>query len=61
VPRQGVVVEGVKEGRKLSCRPKYTKTAPKMASFPAFIDLKIAENAVFHSKVVNMIYSKDCF
>jgi hypothetical protein len=37
------------------------KNGTKNGRFPAFIDLKIAENAVFHSKVVNMIYSQDCF
>jgi hypothetical protein len=29
--------------------------------FPALIDLQIAENAIFSSKVLNKIYSQDVF
>jgi hypothetical protein len=47
VPRQGVVVEGVKEDKKAPSRPKYTKTAPKTGSFLHFLVSKIAEKDSF--------------
>jgi hypothetical protein len=42
--------------RLLECR----KTA-KNRRFSALIDLKIAKNATFYSKVLNKIYSQDVF
>ncbi len=41
-------------------RLKYTKMA-KNGWFRAHFGLSIAENAVFHSKVLNKIYSRDVF
>jgi hypothetical protein len=34
VPGMGVVVEGVKGGKKAPSQPKYTKITPKMGCFP---------------------------
>jgi hypothetical protein len=43
----------------LSC-PKCTKTA-KNGLFHTLFGLEVAKNAVFHSKVLNKIYSRDFF
>jgi hypothetical protein len=37
------------------------KNGEKNGQFLAHIDLKIAESAIFHSKVLHKIYSKDVF
>ncbi len=42
----------LKKAIKLSSQLKYTKTAPKNGWFPALIDLKIAEKAISHPKVL---------
>jgi hypothetical protein len=63
VPGQGVLVEGVKEANK-SPAGRNTQNGTKNGRFPAFFGLKyrkIAKNAIFLSKVLNKIYSKDVF
>jgi hypothetical protein len=51
----------LKEANKPPRRPKYTKKDAKNGWFPALIDLKIAINAVFSSKVLYKIYSQNVF
>jgi hypothetical protein len=41
--------------------PGKYKNSTKNGPFPAPIDVKIAENAVFYSKVLNMINFQDVF
>jgi hypothetical protein len=50
-----------KEAKKPRCWPKHTKNGTKNGRIPALIDLKIAENDVFHSKVLYKTYSQDIF
>jgi hypothetical protein len=57
VPGQRVVVEGVKGDRG---QPKITIRAPKTHGFVHFM-LKNRRNAVFQSKVINKINSKNVF
>jgi hypothetical protein len=40
---------------------KIHKNGSKNGQFPTLIDLKIAENTVFHSKIPNKIYSQFFF
>jgi hypothetical protein len=62
LPGQGVVVdEGVKEVKEASMPQNIYKNITKKRWFRAFIDLKIAENAVFYSKALNKIYFQDVF
>jgi hypothetical protein len=41
--------------------PGIYKNGTKNGQFPAFVDIKIANNAVFYSKMLNKIYSQDIF
>ncbi len=51
VPGQGVVVEGVKLGKKALMPAEIPeKGAPKIGGFPALSDLKIAETPFFTQK-----------
>jgi hypothetical protein len=50
----------LKEANMPSCRPKYIKRRQNVR-FSALLDLKIAENIVFRSKVLNKMYSQDGF
>jgi hypothetical protein len=52
-----VVVEGVKGGKEAPSRPKITKNGAKNGRLRALFGLKITENDVFRSKVLNKIYS----
>jgi hypothetical protein len=62
VPGQGMVVEGVKLGKNAPMPAEIPeKGAPKIGGFPALLDLKITENAIFHSKVLTKIYSQNFF
>ncbi len=60
VPGQGWRWSELKEANKPPHRLKYQKTVPKMAVSTLF-GLKIAENTVSCSKVLNKIYSQDFF
>jgi hypothetical protein len=55
VPRQGVVVEGVKGLKYAPKPPRMYKDSGKNGQFSALIDLKIAEKAVFYLKIPNKI------
>ncbi len=57
MPCQGVVVGGVKEVNKPSKLPWMYENG----RFPALFALKIDENAIFHFKVLNKIFSRDFF
>jgi hypothetical protein len=61
VSGQGVVEEDVKGSKKTSQPAEIHKIGIKNGWFPALFGLKIAENAVFHSKVLNKIYSQNVF
>jgi hypothetical protein len=60
VPGQGVVVERVKKEASLKLA-KIHKNSPENGQFRSLYGLKIAENPVFCSKVLNKIYSQDVF
>ncbi len=49
-PGQGVVVEGVKGVKQVSMPPRIYKNSTKNEQFPALVDRKITENAVFTQK-----------
>ncbi len=55
MPRQGVVVEGVKGLKYAPKPPRMYKDSGKNGQFSALIDLKIAEKAVFYLKIPNKI------
>jgi hypothetical protein len=61
VPRHGVVVEGVKGGKKAPMPAGIQKNSTGHGQFPVLIDFIIIKNAVFHSKVLNTIYFQDVF
>jgi hypothetical protein len=61
VPDLGVVVEGVKEVKEAFQPPHNIRQQCKNYWFPALIDLKIAEKAVFYLKALNKMYSRDVF
>jgi hypothetical protein len=52
VPGQREVVEGVKGVKLTSMLPGINKNSTKKGQFPALVDLKIAENAVFTQKLI---------
>jgi hypothetical protein len=60
-PGKGVVVEGVEASKKALMLAGIHKNGAKNRGFRALIDLKIAQNTIFHSKVINKIYSQDIF
>jgi hypothetical protein len=57
-PGKGWWWRELKESKKPS-RPRIYKNNTKNRWFCAFIDLKIAENAVFYLKILNKIYFQD--
>ncbi len=59
VPRQGVVVEGVKEVKYAPMLPEIYKNGKKMGSFPHFLAYKLPRTPFFCSKVLYKIYSRD--
>jgi hypothetical protein len=50
VPRQGVMVEGVKGVKNAPCRPKCMKTAKKKGSFLNFLAYKLPKTPFFAQK-----------
>jgi hypothetical protein len=54
-------LEGVKGVKQVSMPPGIYKNNTKNRLFPAVVDIKITENAVFYSKILNKIYSQDFF
>jgi hypothetical protein len=57
VPGLGVVVEGVTEVKQDFQATWNIRKRHKKGRFPALINIKNAENAVFYVKVLNKIYS----
>ncbi len=61
VPGPGVVVEGITEAKYAFKAARNRQKRQKNRRFRARFGLKIAKNAVFRSKVLNKIYSRDVF
>jgi hypothetical protein len=61
VPGQGAVVEGVKGVKQVSMPPGIYKNSTKNGRFPALVDIKVTEKAVFNSKFINKKYSQEFF
>jgi hypothetical protein len=61
VPRHGVVVEVVEANTPPPPPAKIHKNSAKNRRFPTLLGLKIAENIMFCSKILNKIYSPDVF
>ncbi len=61
VHRQGVVVEEVNGGKEAPMLPEIYNNSTKNGRFLVLINVKITNNAVFYSKVLNKIYFQDIF
>jgi hypothetical protein len=61
VPCPGVRVEGITEAKKPSKTPEIDESGEKTDGFSHILAYKSPKNAVFHSKVLNKIYSQDVF
>jgi hypothetical protein len=61
VPGPGVVVEGITEAFKAFKAAHNRQKRRKTGRFYACFGLKIAENAIFPSKVLNKIYPRGIF